>query len=311
MISLFTITRREKQPLTEQAAKPLKNYSETLLPIVQELLQLNSRGLLLLMLQLRCILIYLTITIFFNRTTVPSFTLINVITGSDIFILGTANSGKTYPADLLRAEGHTVETAQDGRTGLRRATEESFDLLVLDVMLPGTGGFEICHAARECGFDGAILMLTAKGQIRDRVQGLRTGADDYLVKPFDPDELVARVAALLRRVHKEQLTPVMRLEFGNVAVDFLRMEFSRNGKPLELAAKEADLLRFLINHRGQVLSREGILKQVWRDQPFITPRTVDVHIAWLRQKLENDPQSPKHILTVRGEGYRFIKGVSS
>jgi two-component system alkaline phosphatase synthesis response regulator PhoP len=208
-------------------------------------------------------------------------------------------------ADLLRAEGHVVETAGDGQSGLRRATEDSFDLLILDVMLPGPGGFDICHAARERGFDGAILMLTARGQVRDRVQGLRTGADDYLVKPFDPDELVARVAALLRRVHKEQLTPVMRVEFGDNTADFARMEFTRQGRPLELAAKEAELLRFLINHRGQVLTRERILKQVWKEQPHITARTVDVHIAWLRQKLEDDPQSPRHILTVRGEGYRF------
>jgi two-component system alkaline phosphatase synthesis response regulator PhoP len=208
-------------------------------------------------------------------------------------------------ADLLRAEGHTVETAPDGATGLRLATEESFDLLILDVMLPGPDGFDICHAARERGFDGAILMLTARGQVSDRVQGLRTGADDYLLKPFDPDELVARVAALLRRVHKRQLTPVMRIEFGENTVDFARMEFTRRGRRLELTPKEAELLRFLINHRGQVLTRERILKQVWKEQPHITARTVDVHIAWLRQKLEDDPQSPKHILTARGEGYRF------
>jgi len=208
-------------------------------------------------------------------------------------------------SDLLRAEGHVVETAKDGTTGLRRATEETFDLLILDVMLPGPGGFDICHAARERGFDGAILMLTAKGQVRDRVQGLRTGADDYLVKPFDPDELVARVAALLRRVHKEQLTPVMRVEFGDVIADFAKMEFSKGDLPVSLAAKEAELLRLLINHRGRTLARDYILKQVWKEQPHITARTVDVHIAWLRQKLEDDPQSPRHILTVRGEGYQF------
>jgi two-component system alkaline phosphatase synthesis response regulator PhoP len=208
-------------------------------------------------------------------------------------------------SDLLRAEGHQVETAADGNAGLHRATEELFDLLILDVMLPGPGGFEICHAARERGFDGAILMLTARGQIRDRVQGLKTGADDYLIKPFNPDELLARVSALLRRVHKEKLTPVMLLQFGNVTADFARMSFSKNGKPVSLAAKEAELLRFLINHRGQALARERILKQVWKEQPFITPRTVDVHIAWLRQKLEDNPESPRHILTIRGEGYCF------
>ncbi len=210
-------------------------------------------------------------------------------------------------SDLLRSEGHEVETARDGREGLTKATGAKFDLLILDVMLPGMDGFEICHAVRERGFDGAILMLTAKGQIPDRVQGLRTGADDYLVKPFDPDELLARVAALLRRVNKEQLTPVMCVDFGEVTADFAKMEFFKGGAPVSLAAKEAELLRFLINHRGQIVSRESILKQVWREQQFITERTVDVHIAWLRQKLEDNPQSPRHILTARGEGYRFSR----
>jgi two-component system alkaline phosphatase synthesis response regulator PhoP len=208
-------------------------------------------------------------------------------------------------SDLLRAEGHSVETASEGKSGLRQAIEGKFDLLILDVMLPGLNGFELCHAVRERGFDGAILMLTAKGQIPDRVHGLRTGADDYLIKPFDPDELLARVAALLRRVHKEQLTPVLHFQFGNVTADFHRMVFTKGGLPVSLAAKEAELLRLLINHRGQVLTREQILHHVWSEQPFITERTVDVHIAWLRQKLEERPQSPMHILTARGEGYRF------
>jgi two-component system alkaline phosphatase synthesis response regulator PhoP len=153
----------------------------------------------------------------------------------------------------------------------------------------------------------AILMLTARGPVPDRVQGLRAGADDYLVKPFDSDELVVRVAARLRRIHKEELTAVMRVEFGDVTADFARNQFLKGKEPMSLAAKEAELLRFLFNHRGQVVARECILKHVWRDQPFITPRTVDVHIAWLRQKLERYPQSPEHILTVRGEGYRFVR----
>ena len=210
-------------------------------------------------------------------------------------------------SDLLESVGHTVETEADGDAGLRRTGEAPFDLLILDVMLPGKTGFEICHAVRERGFDGAILMLTARGQVRDRVDGLRTGADDYLVKPFDSDELLARVAALLRRVHKQDLTPVMRIEFGKVVADFSTWEFSKSKKPLSLAAKEAELLRLLVNHRGQSLSRERILQHVWREQPHITPRTVDVHIAWLRQKIEDNPESPRHIHTVRGEGYRFEK----
>jgi two-component system, OmpR family, alkaline phosphatase synthesis response regulator PhoP len=208
-------------------------------------------------------------------------------------------------SDLLQTEGSVVEIASDGATGLRRATDGSFDLLILDVMLPKLSGTDLCHAVRQQGFDGAILMLTAKGQVADRVNGLKLGADDYLVKPFNPDELVARVTALLRRVHKEQLTPVMRIEFGNVVADFSRNEFSKGSHSISLTAKEAELLRLLINHRGQVLSRDRILKQVWKEQPHITPRTVDVHIAWLRQKLEDKADVPKHILTARGEGYRF------
>ncbi|HTR41874.1 MAG TPA: response regulator transcription factor [Pseudomonadales bacterium] len=209
--------------------------------------------------------------------------------------------------DLLRAETYLVETATEGSTGLSLATTRKFDLLILDVMLPGADGFQICHEARQRGFDGAILMLTAKGQVDDRVRGLQTGADDYLVKPFNPDELVARVKALLRRVHKENLTPVMKFTFGNVTVDFSRQEFLKDGKPVSLAAKEAELLRFLVNHRGQALSRAQILQQVWSGQQFITERTVDVHIAWLRQKLEDNPVTPRFIITVRGEGYRFNK----
>jgi two-component system, OmpR family, alkaline phosphatase synthesis response regulator PhoP len=209
--------------------------------------------------------------------------------------------------DLLEAEGHVVETAADGNTGLELACSGAFDLLLLDVMLPGISGIDVCHGAREQGYDGAILMLTALGRIPDRVHGLRSGADDYLIKPFDPDELLARVDALLRRSRSVGLTPVMRLEFGEIVADFSLGQFTRNGVAVNLAAKEAELLRLLINRRGQVVSRPEILSQIWADQPFITPRTVDVHVAWLRQKIEGLANTPRHILTVRGEGYRFVK----
>ena len=208
-------------------------------------------------------------------------------------------------SDLLRSEGHDVTWAAEGNDGLKRASGEPFDLLILDVMLPGKSGYEICHAVRQQGYDGGILMLTARGQVDDRVKGLRTGADDYLVKPFDADELLARVDALLRRLGKSDLTPVMTISFGNVTADFSRGEFRKDGRLLPLSAKEGELLRVLVNHRGQVVSREAILAQVWKDQPFITPRTVDVHIAWLRQKIEEQTQTPRHLTTVRGEGYRF------
>jgi two-component system alkaline phosphatase synthesis response regulator PhoP len=208
-------------------------------------------------------------------------------------------------SDLLRSQGYTVEVADNGQAGLQQATDGHFDLLILDVMLPGLSGFEICQSVRERGFDGAILMLTAKGEVRDRVEGLQEGADDYVVKPFAPAELVARTEALLRRVHKKGVTPVECFRFGNVIADFSNSEFHKNGQPVSLAGKEAELLRLLVNHRGQVLTRQSILDQVWKEQKFITARTVDVHIAWLRQKLEDNPQSPKFIYTVRGEGYSF------
>jgi len=207
--------------------------------------------------------------------------------------------------DLLRSEGHDIQIAMEGHAALAMTRETTFDLLILDVMLPGLSGYEICHAVRERGYDGGILMLTARGLVQDRVTGLRTGADDYLVKPFDPEELLARVDALLRRLNKAELTPVMVMTFGNISADFSRGQFQRDGAPLSLSAKEAELLRLLVNHRGQTLSRETILNHVWKEQPFITPRTVDVHVAWLRQKIEEKPDTPKYLQTVRGEGYRF------
>jgi two-component system alkaline phosphatase synthesis response regulator PhoP len=208
-------------------------------------------------------------------------------------------------SDLLRAEGYTVESAIDGPTGLARAVNESFDLIVLDVMLPGKNGLEVCRELRQRGKDVAILMLTAKTQLIDRVVGLKLGADDYLTKPFEPPELLARIEALLRRVNKEKLTPVARFHFGGVDVDFEAGDVRKDGLPIALAAKELDLLRYLIDHRGKVVSRDELLEGVWEYQPGVSSRTIDVHVAWLRQKLENHPQTPRHIHTVRGVGYRF------
>lgn len=208
-------------------------------------------------------------------------------------------------SDLLRSEGHEVESAADGKTGYQMITEGKYDLLILDVMLPGMDGVTLCGKARAQGFTGAILMLTAKGMIEDRVAGLKTGADDYLVKPFHPAELTARVVALLRRVHKSELTPVMKFQFGSVVADFVSGEVRRDGELVVMTAKELQLLRYFVDHRGQVLSRERLLAQLWSEQPFITPRTVDVYVSWLRQKLEENVQSPRWIVTLRGEGYRF------
>ena len=208
-------------------------------------------------------------------------------------------------SDLLEAEGYTVETANDGHTGLAKATGEAFDAIILDVMLPGKSGFDVCREIRSRGSDVAILMLTAKTQVIDRVVGLKLGADDYLTKPFDPSELLARVEALLRRTRKESLIHVLTFEFGNIQVDFEKAEVLKKGEPINLAGKELQLLRYLIEHRGKVLSRDELLQEVWEYQADVSSRTVDVHVAWLRQKLEANPQSPKHILTVRGSGYRF------
>ncbi len=209
--------------------------------------------------------------------------------------------------DLLSAEGYQVASASDGLSGLARASSEKFDLVILDVMLPGKTGFDVCRELRQHGKDVAILMLTAKTQLVDRVVGLKLGADDYLTKPFEPPELLARVEALLRRVKKEKLKPVLRFEFADVQIDFERGEVRKAGAAVSLAAKELELLRYLIDHRGNVIPREELLEAVWEYQPGVNSRTVDVHIAWLRQKLEDTPQLPRHIQTVRGVGYRFAQ----
>lgn len=209
--------------------------------------------------------------------------------------------------DLLKSEGHEVETSHDGRQGLSMATEQHYDLLLLDVMLPGIDGFEICQAIRKQGFHGGILMLTARGLTDDRVRGLRTGADDYLVKPWEPKELLARVEALLRRTKKDVTPSESFAVCGKLRANFTAMIFERDGEDVRIAGKEAELLRCLNDHEGQLLSREQLLSEVWSDQPHITKRTVDVHIAWLRQKVEEDPHRPHHIQTIRGKGYRFVR----
>jgi two-component system alkaline phosphatase synthesis response regulator PhoP len=207
--------------------------------------------------------------------------------------------------DLLSAEGHEVESASDGEAGLRKASAGGFDLIVLDVMLPKKTGYEVCRELRQNGIDTAILMLTAKTQVVDKVVGLRLGADDYLSKPFHPAELLARVEALLRRVQKENRIPVQKFHFGDVEVDFERSEVTRAGQRIALAGKEIQLLRYLVDHRERVVPRDEILQKVWEYRSEVTSRTIDVHVAWLRQKLEQDPQFPKYIQTIRGRGYRF------
>ncbi len=208
-------------------------------------------------------------------------------------------------SDLLAGEGYNVDSAQDGEKGFAKASSGNFDLIVLDVMLPRKSGFDVCRELRQRGIDTAILMLTAKTQVVDRVVGLKLGADDYLTKPFDPAELLARVEALLRRVQKENRIPVRTFQFANIEVDFDRAEVRKNGQPVSLAAKELQLLRYLVDNRDRVVPREEILQRVWEYNSEVSSRTIDVHVAWLRQKLEENPQYPKHIQTIRGKGYRF------
>ncbi|HLK20402.1 MAG TPA: response regulator transcription factor [Bryobacteraceae bacterium] len=207
--------------------------------------------------------------------------------------------------DLLIDQGYLVETAMDGPSGLEKAQSHHFDLVILDVMLPGKDGLQVCRELRASGNHVIVLMLTAKTQLADRVAGLKLGADDYLAKPFEPPELLARIEALLRRSDKQAPVRVSRFRFGEVEVDFEKGDVAKRGKRINLAGKELDLLRYLIDHRGTVVSRNDLLQTVWDYQPGVSSRTIDVHVAWLRQKLEDQPQNPRHIYTIRGVGYRF------
>jgi len=208
--------------------------------------------------------------------------------------------------DRLRSEGYQVETAGDGREGLDRATREPFDLIVLDIMLPRKNGLDVCRDLRQGGLTMPILMLTARGQTGEKVLGLKLGADDYVTKPFDMHELLARVEALLRRAPSAPPGSGTIHQFGSIRVDLRRTEVSREGEPVSLTAREFQLLRYFLEHRGATLARKELLKEVWGYSALTSTRTVDVHVAGLRQKLETDPSHPKFILTVQGLGYKFV-----
>jgi DNA-binding response OmpR family regulator len=207
-------------------------------------------------------------------------------------------------ADNLRLEGYEVTTASDGVRGLSLALEKRPDLLILDIMLPGMDGFEVCRRVRQAAVTIPILMLTAKSQEIDKVLGLELGADDYVTKPFSPRELLARVRALLRR-NREPRSGIDVCRFGDVEVDFRKYHTSRQGKPIFLTALEYSLLRCLVAHKNEVVGRDAILDEVWGEDVYVDPRTVDKHISSLRKKIEDDPEDPRHIVGVRGVGYRF------
>ena len=211
---------------------------------------------------------------------------------------------RTALADALAAEGYRVLTATDGQAGLDRALAEKPDLILLDLMMPRLDGFSVCAELRRVGHSVPILMLTAKGQIEDRVKGLDVGADDYLVKPFSTDELLARVRAILRRAQKSA-KPLRALALGDVRLDFARQEAWRGKKPLHLTAKEFAVLRLLAEAEGEPVSRDRFLDAVWGYTAFPTTRTVDMHIATLRSKIEKNPDKPRFIHTVHGVGYRL------
>jgi len=219
--------------------------------------------------------------------------------------------------DRLESEGYACESAGDAIFGLTLAKDPRFDLVLLDVMLPGGSGLELCKDLRAAGVETPVLMLTARSQLVDRVVGLKLGADDYLCKPFEASELMARIEALLRRskygkdggcgIPTGTGTVGGRLDFEGFSVDFDRALVIREGAELPLSAQEYKLLAWFVGHKGDILSREALLDAVWEYGAEVTSRTVDVHVAWLRQKIGDSASHPRHISTVRGLGYRFVQ----
>lgn len=208
--------------------------------------------------------------------------------------------------DRLRTEGYEAEAVASGDEGERAAAAGGFDLILLDIMLPGKSGLDVCRDLRQQGINTPVIMLTARDQMVDKIVGLKLGADDYMTKPFEMMELLARVEAILRRAATSPKSGVIH-QFGRVRVDIRRVDVTRSGKPVALAAREFQLLRYLLEHRGEVVSREQLLREVWGYETTTSTRTVDVHVAWLRQKLEDNPSAPRWILTVHGLGYRLAE----
>jgi len=206
-------------------------------------------------------------------------------------------------SDRLQSEGYVVDFSPDGEQGFEKATSLPFDLIILDIMLPRRSGLDVCRDIRLAGLATPILLLTARGQIVDKVAGLKLGADDYVTKPFDTLELMARIEALLRRAPTRTGQGI--LHFGSIRVDIRGTQVTREGQPVYLSAREFQLLRYFTEHNGITLSRDEILREVWGYEMGTFSRTVDVHVAGLRQKLEKAPKKPELIITVPGIGYKF------
>jgi two-component system alkaline phosphatase synthesis response regulator PhoP len=207
--------------------------------------------------------------------------------------------------DRLQSENYSVECAVDGEEGFQKATRQKFDLIILDVMLPKKKGFDVCRDLRKAGVVVPIIMLTARGETVDKVLGLKIGADDYVTKPFEMIELMARIEALLRRSSNPPVAGQEVHEFGRLRIDLRGTTVARNGKNVPLSAREFQLLRYFVEHPGATLSRDVLLKEVWGYNAEAFTRTVDVHVASLRQKLEDDPKKPSMFVTVLGLGYKF------
>lgn len=207
--------------------------------------------------------------------------------------------------DALIAHGHRVDSAAEGKTGLAKALEGGHDLILLDVMMPKLDGLAVCESLRRQGVQRPVLMLTARGQVDDRVAGLDAGADDYLVKPFSTRELLARVRALLRRADRAAPAPEV-MTLGDVEINLTRQTATRAGKVFDMSTKEFQMLRLLAQNAGQPVTREQFLDAVWSSSAYPTTRTVDNFIASLRAKIEPDPKQPRHLLTVHGVGYKLV-----
>jgi len=212
---------------------------------------------------------------------------------------------RTVLTDILTAEGHKVVVAENGDAGLRQAVRQKPDLILLDIMMPRLDGLTLVQILRRGGTDVPVLMLTAKGMTADRVAGLDAGADDYLVKPFSTSELLARVRALLRRAALRNKARPTVLQLGSIRVDLVRMETRSGSREINLTAKDYGILRLMAEAEGAPVTRERFLDEVWGVNAFPTTRTVDMHMAALRAKLEPDPTRPRHLKTVHGVGYRL------
>ena len=226
-----------------------------------------------------------------------------------ILIIEDEDSIRMAMEDDFRLENYIVDVASDGLEGLAKAANPETDLIILDIMLPGMNGYDICKKLRGQGIKTPIIMLTAKGQEIDRVLGLELGADDYVTKPFSPRELQARVKAVLRRIEKEpDVTGNHLFRSGELEVDFRQYQCRKGGKEIRLTAHEFGLLKYLIQNKGRVIDRYELLDEVWGKDVVVSPRTVDTHMANLRKKIEDDPNRSRLIISIRGIGYKFSSG---